>query len=216
MAGKTQRANENRCFSKNHTFVFSAFCEFNQTSLLVCFSGLVCFKLLQKAARVDLVYASQHRSPVIGLSHRRSRWLWCVLSNHIPILLPLFKQLVVQLHCRYATTATFQCIIICGSEIYLSIFLSIGSIALYICMCCFFCVKVSTLIILYICRWYELYVFWFIVRFVNDGLFAHLPLLLPHSIHIDALCYDMSNEGTCFKCSILITAFKYMQKGTLV
>lgn len=76
--------------------------------------------------------------------------------------------------------ATFQCIIICGSEIYLWIFLSIGSIALYICVCrFFFCVKVSTLTILYICRWYELYVLGFMVCFVHDGLFAHLPLQLP-------------------------------------
>lgn len=40
--------------------------------------------------------------------------------------------------------------------------------------------KVSTWTILYICRWYELYVLGFIVCcFVHDGLFAHLPLQLP-------------------------------------
>lgn len=44
----------------------------------------------------------------------------------------------------------------------------------------FFCVKVSTLTILYICRWYELFlVLGFTVCFVHDGLFAHLPLKPP-------------------------------------
>lgn len=128
---------------KNHslsqTNVFSVYYDFYQTSLLVCFKGFVCFKLVGKAALSYLVYASQHWSPAIGLSRRRSRWLWCVLSNHIPSSLPLFKQLV---NCTVALQihdATFQCNIICGSELYLSIFLSRGSIALYICMCCFFC-----------------------------------------------------------------------------
>lgn len=51
-----------------------------------------------------------------------------------------------------------------------------GTIYLYV---LFFCVKVSTLTILYICRWYEFYVLGFIVCFVHVGLFAHLPLQPP-------------------------------------
>lgn len=42
---------------------------------------------------------------------------------------------IVLLHCRYTTTATFQCVIICGSEIYLSIFpfyRRYGTIYLYV------------------------------------------------------------------------------------
>lgn len=52
------------------------------------------------------------------------------------------------------------------------------------------------------------YVVGFIVCFVHDGLFAHLPLQLPPSIHIVViLCYDdvdISNEGTCFNATSVI------------
>lgn len=98
VAGSKELTN-NLSLSENQICRFSALCTFYQTSLLVCFRGFVCFKLLAIAARSYLVYASRHWSPVIGLSCRRSRWLWCVFSNHIPSLLPLSKQLV---HCTVA------------------------------------------------------------------------------------------------------------------
>ena len=90
--GRTQRANDKHFFIRIwNQRVFSVFTKHLGLFALEVF---VCFKLPWKAAPSYLVYASQHWSPAIGLSRRRSRWLWCVSSNHIPSSLPLFKQLV--------------------------------------------------------------------------------------------------------------------------
>lgn len=139
---------------------------FYQTSRLVCFRGFVCFKLLGKAAPSYLVYASHNTEalPLVYLAGDQGDFDVYHPITFLPRSHCSSSSSIVLLHCRYAMQL-LQCIIICGSEIYLSIFLSIGRIALYICMCCFLCVKVSTLTILYICRWYELYVLGFYCLF---------------------------------------------------
>lgn len=60
---------------------------------------------------------------------RRSRWLWSVLSNHIPPSLPHLSLC----SCTVDTLRSSRCFITRGSEIYLSMFISkLGGIALYI------------------------------------------------------------------------------------
>lgn len=96
---------------------------------------------------------------------------------------------------------------------------------MYLCVF-FFCVKVSTLTILYICRWYELYVLGFIVCFVHDGLFAHLPLQLPSPQSILWWFYVMmmwtyqmkervlmQQASFELKCRILMRVFLLYAKG---
>lgn len=137
---------------------------------------------------------------------------------------PFFPPAVQAAHQLYCHTVHFRCVNVCGSEIYLSIFLSIGGIAVYIWMCCLFCVKVSTLTMLYICRWYEISVLGFIVRLVPDGLFAHLPPV--HIVMI--LCfwwcwhikwrtiYWCKTNHLNLNAALMIFIFFCMQRGALV
>lgn len=124
--------------------------------------------------------------------------------------------------------ATIQCIIICGSEIYLSIFLSIASIALYICMCCFSVSKCPPYYIVHMQKIWTL-CFRFYCLFSTWWLICTPTSPAPLSIHIVViLCYDdvdISNEGTCcFNAKIIwgliqqngeVSVFYCMQRGTI-
>lgn len=139
-SGRTQRANEKH-FSTN---AVSVFYEFYQTSLPVCFRGFVCFKLLGGWGGKQPMSFMHHNTEALPLVYHawRSRWHWCVFSNHIPSSLPAVRaaRQLQPLHRRLAGQLLVR-VIVYGSEIYLSIFLSIGSIALYICMWCFISVS---------------------------------------------------------------------------
>lgn len=166
--------------SLSETNLFSVFYDFYQTHL-ICFRGFVCFKLLRKKQPrcISFMHHTTLKPCHWFISPEIKVTLTCIIQSHSS-LAPTVQAAHQLCCCTVDTRCNFSvCVIICGSEVYLSIFLSIGSIALYICMCCFFCVKVSTLTILYRSRWYELYVLGFIVCFVHDGLFAHLPLQPP-------------------------------------
>ena len=153
------------------------FYKFYQTSLLVCFRGFVCFKLREKSSPVvsrlcitTLKPCHWFISPEIKVT------LMCAIQSH-SFLTPAV-QAARQLYC--CTVA------LCNSTTYYNLwewglFINIPFYRQYstIYLCCFLCVKVSTLSILYICRWYELYVLGLMVCFVHDGLFAHLPLQPP-------------------------------------
>lgn len=94
-------------------------------------------------------------------------------SSHVPSSLPLLELLIPS----SVTHEKYQRVIIC--ELYLSIFFYIGGIALYIEI---YIIYLYVLFIvsnrpLYLCCTFadDFNVLGFIVRFVPDGLFAHLP-----------------------------------------
>lgn len=132
--------------SENQTNVFSVFYDFTKHLDLLALEVLFALSCEGKQpCRILFMHHDTEAPPLVYLAGDQGDF-----DMYYPItFLP-------RSHCSSSSSimwlqirgATFQCFIICGSEIYLSKILSIGSIALYICMCCFFCVKVSTLTIL--------------------------------------------------------------------
>lgn len=90
-----------------------------------------------------------------------------------------FQQLVNRTVVLYIHDATFQRVIICGSEVYLSPFFSVGSIALCTSVLFFSVSKCPPYLYCTYADDMNFYVVGFIVCFIHDGLFAHLPLQLP-------------------------------------
>lgn len=181
---------------------------FYQTSLLVCFRGFVCFKLLRKAALSCRVYASQHWKPCHWfISPKIKVTLTCITQSHS------FLAPTVQAACQlYCCIVDARCNLYCvlsfvGVRLYLWIFLSIGSIALYICMCRFFlCQSVHLNYIVHmqmiwtLCfRIYGLFCTWWLICTPTSPALPSIHILV-------ILCYDVdiSNEGTCFNATSII------------
>lgn len=150
VAGPKELMKKTFSLSENQTNVVSVFMSF--TKHLCLFALEVLFALScegKQPRRISFMHHDTEALPLVYLAGDQGDFDVYYPITFLPRSHCSSSSSVVLLHCRWRN-ATLQCIIICGSEIYLSIFLSIGSIALYICMCCFFCVKVSTLTILYI------------------------------------------------------------------
>lgn len=124
---------------------FSVICLFssNQTSGLV---GFIIIFSVRKAARVSSLVLSRLCITTLKPCH----WvissdikvtLTCIIQSH-SFLTPTAQAAGQLWGCTVDIHATFS-IYTCGSELYLSIFLHIGSISLYICMCCCFFFLVS-------------------------------------------------------------------------
>lgn len=145
-------------------------------------------------------------SPAIGLSRRRSRWLWRMLPNHIPSSLPLLKQLVsctVDARCNFSVYYHLW-----EWDLFMNIpfYRQYSTIYLYVSFF-FLCQSVHLNYIVHmqmiwtLCfRIYGLFCTWWLICTPTSPA--------PPSIHIVViLCYDdgdISNEGTCFNATSII------------
>lgn len=126
-----------------------------------------------ETASLYLVYASQqHLRPAVTYRVGDQGDPSWVLSNHIPLLAPA-GQSSSRLFCG-RTVQTFSAIPFVGRNFINIPYLEASEPHKFISV--LFCVKVSTLTLLYICRWNE--ICFRVYCWVNDGLFAHLPLHL--------------------------------------
>jgi len=195
---------------------------------LVCFRGFVCFKLLGKAVHVLSLLCITTLKPCHWFILPEIKvTLMCIIQSH-SFLAPTVQAGRHLYCCTVDMRRNFSMYYhLWEWELFINIPFYRQYSTMYLCVF-FFCVKVSTLTILYICRWYELYVLGFIVCFVHDGLFAHLPLQLPSPQSILWWFYVMmmwtyqmkehvSMQQASFelKCSILMRVFYCMQRGTL-
>lgn len=175
--------------------------------------GFICFKLPWEAAMSYLVYASQHWSPAIGLSLRRSRWLWCELSNHIPFSLPLFKQLI---NCTVETGCNFPMYYhLWEWDLLINIPFDRQYSTIYLYVLFFLCQSVHLIFIVHIQMIWTL-CFRMCCLFCTWWLIC-TPSPIPPSIRIVVILFyddvDISNEGKCFNAtSVISTLMQHIDK----